>query len=67
MSTLKEQLIKERTKRNKTRKEIADHLGVVVNTYGKYERGERIPDIETLIKIADYYQISLDILSGRYN
>ncbi len=33
--------------------------------YGKYERGERMPTIETLVKLADYFDVSADYLLGR--
>lgn len=54
-----------RTQNGKTQKDIANILGVATNTYTQYETGTRQPDIATLIKLADYYLISLDILVGR--
>lgn len=47
--------------------EIAQHLGITRQAYGKYESDERQPSYNTLIKIADYYNISLDYLLGRTN
>lgn len=35
------------------------------NTVSRYENGEREADYETLIKIADYFDVSLDYLLGR--
>lgn len=54
-----------RKKHGKTQKDIANMLGVATNTYTQYETNYRQPDIETLIKLADYYLVSLDILVGR--
>ena len=54
-----------RTQKGKTQKEIANILKIATNTYTQYETNYRKPDIETLIKLADYYLVSLDILVGR--
>ena len=35
------------------------------NTVSRYENLEREADYETLIKIADYFDVSLDYLMGR--
>lgn len=44
----------------------AAELGVARSTYACYETGKNEPDVYTLIKIADYYKVSLDYLVGRY-
>lgn len=41
---------------------LLTYLGVTARTYDRYEDGTRKPDIETLLKIADYYDCSLDYL-----
>ena len=46
-------------------KEIANYLGITVAGYSLYERGNREPNIATLIKLADYYGVSIDYLVGR--
>lgn len=55
-----------RKEHGKTQKEIAEAINITDRTYGHYETGKREPSIDTLIKIADYYKVSLDILVGRY-
>ena len=55
-----------RKERNKTIEDVASQLEMSKDRYGKYERGERQPDIDTLILLADYYKVSLDYLTGRY-
>lgn len=44
---------------------IAQHLGVQQATYSDYENGKINIPVEALIKIADFYQVSLDYLVGR--
>lgn len=45
--------------------ELADKLSISTSRYGQYERGDRMPDYNMLVKIADIYNISLDYLLGR--
>lgn len=45
-----------------TKKEVSFKLGFSANVYGSYEREERRPSFETLIKLADLYDVSLDYL-----
>ncbi len=48
-----------------TQSEIAFKLGMNQQSYSRYENGTTEPNIETLIKIADFFQISIDDLLGR--
>lgn len=50
---------------DKTQREMADYLNIKQTTYSKYELGKINVPIEMLIKIADYYDVSLDYLVGR--
>lgn len=53
-------------KQNKiTQKDFAKELGVPYTTYNAYELSKSIPTLDTLIKIADYFNVSLDYLVGR--
>lgn len=67
MYKLTEKLKEQRTKQKLDRKQCALLLGLEPDTYRKYERGTRQPDLETLIKIAEFYKISTDYILGRYN
>lgn len=58
-------LLKLRKENKKTQQEIANELGIKQNTYSKYELKETQPNIETLIKLADYFNVSIDYLVGR--
>jgi len=48
-----------------TQEEIAKYLNMTQSTYQHYETGRTEPNIETLCKLADYYNVSLDYLVGR--
>ena len=50
-----------------TQRQVAAIIGVSVNHYGKYERGETDIPFEKAIALAEYYQVSLDYLAGRTN
>ncbi len=56
-----------RKSRNLTQKQVAEDNKINVATYCTYETGRYEPDIETLKKIADYFDVSLDYLCGRQN
>ncbi|QUH27736.1 helix-turn-helix domain-containing protein [Vallitalea guaymasensis] len=48
-----------------TQSQIAEFLNINQRTYSRYERGEISITVETLCKLADYYETSLDYLAGR--
>lgn len=48
-----------------TQQQIADILGCQREVYRRYEKGTRTIPIEFLIKLADYYKVSIDYLVGR--
>ena len=50
---------------NLTQAEVARRIGVTQSTYNYYEKEKTQPDFNTLIKIADLYNVSLDYLLGR--
>ena len=49
---------------DKTQQEIADILGTSQTMYARYERGANEMPIRHLIKLARYYDVSLDYLCG---
>lgn len=63
--TIKEQLKKIREEKGLSRKEVSEKAGIPYTTYVKYETGEREPVVSSLIKLADFYQTTLDHLVGR--
>ena len=48
-----------------TQKQIAEILFCDQSLYSKYERGERELPLKLAVKLADFYQVSLDYLVGR--
>lgn len=48
-------------------KEIAKLLDTYQTHYSKYERGEREMPMHLFIKLAKYYNVSLDYLAGLTN
>lgn len=51
-----------REERGISMKEAAQRLNMPYTTYVNYEKGMREPNSETLIKIADFYNTSIDYL-----
>lgn len=50
---------------DKKQEELADYLHIKQTTYSKYELGKINIPIEIFIKLADYYDVSIDYLLGR--
>lgn len=50
---------------DKKQQELADYLNIKQTTYSKYELGKINIPIEAFIKLADYYNVSIDYLVGR--
>ena len=45
--------------------QLAELLGISVQSYYRYENGQNEPSLPALIKLADYFGVSLDYLCGR--
>lgn len=67
MVSLADRLVSLQKERNVLKKDIADAIGVSVMGYYRYEKGDRQPTADTLIKLADFFNVSLDYLVGRSN
>ena len=65
MSAFSERLIELRKKHGLSQEDAAKEFDVVVRAYQRYEYGEREPRLSTLIKMADFYGVTLDYLAGR--
>lgn len=48
-----------------TQKQICEYLICDQSLYSKYERGEREIPLNLIIRLADYYNVSLDYIVGR--
>jgi len=54
-----------REDRDLTQKQVAQMLGMSQTGYSKYETGENDIPTQVLIKLADFYQTSVDYLLNR--
>lgn len=55
----------ERVLAGKSRKDIAKYLGVSLASISYYETGVNYPTVESLLKLADLFEVSVDYLLGR--
>lgn len=65
--SLGKRLGRERTIRNWPQKFVAAKIGITNTVLSNYERDYRDPDTETLTRLADLYEVSVDYLLGRTN
>lgn len=54
-----------RKKRGISQLRLAMDLGMNQNSISRYESGEREADYQTLIRLADYFNVSIDYLLER--
>ena len=54
-----------RCEKGVTQLEMAAVLQMKLRSYQHYEGGDRRPDYEGLVALADYFQVSTDYLLGR--
>ena len=65
MIKFSERLRELRKANNIKQRDVADYLGIRLRYYQSYEGGERRPDYEGLVALADYFQVTTDYLLGR--
>ena len=65
MSTFAVNLKKIRKNKKVSQKVVAKQLGYGYTAIANYESGRNEPSIDDLIKIADYFDVSMDHLVGR--
>ena len=59
-----ENLKRIRKEKKLTQLEVAKALDITVSAYGNYELGQRSPTPEMLIKLANYFNVSIDEILG---
>lgn len=64
-SAMETNLKKLRLQKKKTQLQVQMDTGIEQALLSKYESGKRIPPTETLITLADYYNVSMDYIMGR--
>ena len=65
MSVFAERLKELRKEKGLTQQKVADSLNISQPNYRRWESGERRPSVETLVMLADYFNVSTDYLLGR--
>jgi len=53
-----------RKEKNLTQTEVAKIVNVHQVTYQGWEKGKSTPDLEKILKLAKYYKVSTDYLTG---
>lgn len=59
-----ERLKQLRNNKGLSQKELTDRLNLNRSTYARYETSSTQPDFQTLIKLAKFYNVSIDFLLG---
>lgn len=62
--SLQENIRRCRKERGLTQAQLAEAMGVTVGAVSKWESGASVPDLETLMNLARFYQWSVDALLG---
>ncbi|MFW5992273.1 MAG: helix-turn-helix domain-containing protein [Halanaerobiaceae bacterium] len=65
MVEFKDRLKELRNKKDIYQRELAEVIGVSEGAIGMYETGKRTPDKDILVKLAGYFDVSVDYLLGR--
>lgn len=65
MTKFSERLRQLRTARDLSQMDFAKQLKISKSSVNMYERGEREPGLETLEKIADFFNVDMDYLLGK--
>ena len=60
-----EKIKKLREEKNITQKELSYHVNTSKESISQYERGVQSPKPETLIMLANYFNVSIDYILGR--
>jgi len=54
-----------RKQKGLSQKQVADFLRITQQAYSNYANGRREPDYDTLIKISNFYEVSVDYILGQ--
>lgn len=65
MSAFSQRLTQLRKERGLSQVAFAKEVGVSSRAYQDYEYGKREPQLTTLVRMADFFDVSLDYLAGR--
>ena len=65
MSNFNKRLMQLQSEKKLLKKDVAAAIGVTYRHYQRYESGESEPALSVLVALADYFDVSLDYLTGR--
>lgn len=65
MATFSQRLRQLRNEQDLSQMEFSRQIGVSKSSVNMYERGEREPNLDTLARIADFFDVDLDYLHGK--
>ncbi len=65
MANFSDRLKELRKSKNLTQKQMSEVLHTTLRQYQRYESGDQTTTLDNLIKIADYFDVSIDYLVGR--
>lgn len=63
--TFPERIIQLKSERRLLQKDIASSIGLSLRAYQYYEKGQKEPTLSVLVRLADYFNVSIDYLVGR--
>lgn len=61
---LPENIKKYRKYMDLTQEQLAEAVGVTVGTVSKWENGNCLPDLTMIMELADFFEVSMDVLTG---
>ena len=64
MKIFAERLKELRAEQNLTLRNVAQGIDVSINTVSRWERQERLPNIENIVALAKFFRVSADYLCG---
>ncbi|EOH94536.1 hypothetical protein UAW_02262 [Enterococcus haemoperoxidus ATCC BAA-382] len=59
------QIKKFRQEQQISQQDLADYLNISRQTISKWELGKSLPDLENVVRLSEYFKISVDVLLGR--
>lgn len=65
MDAFADRLQRLREQRHISRRTLSELCGLRSNAVRLYERGEAMPRMDSLIALADYFEVTIDFLVGR--
>lgn len=63
--TFNTSLRRHRMSAGKTYKQMSEAMSIAIQSYQRYEQGVREPNIDQIVFLADFFNVSLDELFGR--